>query len=212
MTEESSKHLPTEINLHAKSRLLSIAFEDGSRYDLPCEYLRIFSKAASLDASILGKEGVNIERIEPQGQYAIRIVFTDGHDTGIYSWDTLYALGVNQQANWAEYLRRLESLGYQRQEPEGTNRLIRLLYFSWLAKKMHKEADEVTLPAGVTDVTSLLIWLGQRRQGAEVLFTPERLRVTVNRQFAEGFTRLHEGDEVGLVPNSPTPPATPDLV
>ena len=212
MTEESSKHLPTEINLHAKSRLLSVAFEDGSRYDLPCEYLRIFSKAASLDASILGKEGVNIERIEPQGQYAIRIVFTDGHDTGIYSWDTLHALGVNQQANWAEYLRRLESLGYQRQEPEGTNRVIRLLYFSWLAKKMHKEADEVTLPAGVTDVTSLLIWLGQRRQGAEVLFTPERLRVTVNRQFAEGFTRLHEGDEVGLVPNSPTPPATPDLV
>ena len=212
MTEESSKHLPTEINLHAKSRLLSVAFEDGSRFELPCEYLRVFSKAASLDASILGKEGVSIERIEPQGQYAIRIVFTDGHDTGIYSWDTLYALGVNQQANWAEYLKRLESLGYQRQEPEGTNRRIRLLYFSWLARKMRKEADEVTLPAGVTDVTSLLSWLGQRRQGAEVLFTPERLRVTVNRQFAEGFTRLHEGDEVGLVPNSPTPPATPELV
>ena len=212
MTEESSKHLPTEINLHAKSRLLSVAFEDGSRFELPCEYLRVFSKAASLDASILGKEGVSIERIEPQGQYAIRIVFTDGHDTGIYSWDTLYTLGVNQQANWAEYLKRLESLGYQRQEPEGTNRRIRLLYFSWLARKMRKEADEVTLPAGVTDVTSLLIWLGQRRQGAEVLFTPERLRVTVNRQFAEGFTRLHEGDEVGLVPNSPTPPATPELI
>ena len=194
MTEESSKHLPIEINLHAKSRLLSIAFEDGSRFELPCEYLRVFSKAASLDASILGKEGVSIERIEPQGQYAIRIVFTDGHDTGIYSWDTLYTLGVNQQANWAEYLKRLESLGYQRQEPEGTNRRIRLLYFSWLARKMRKEADEVTLPAGVTDVTSLLSWLGQRRQGAE------------------GFTRLHEGDEVGLVPNSPTPPATPDLI
>jgi DUF971 family protein/molybdopterin converting factor small subunit len=213
MNEESSKHYaPTEINLHAKSRLMSISFEDGSRFELPCEYLRVFSKAATLDASILGKEGVNIERIEPQGQYAIRIVFDDGHDTGIYSWDTLYSLGANRQANWAEYLKHLEGLGYQRQEPEGAAKRVRLLYFSWLAKKLRKESEEVTLPATITTVQNLLTWLGQRRKGAEVLFTADRLRATVNRQFAEGFTKLREGDEIGLVPNSPTPPATPDLV
>ncbi|MGB4333654.1 MAG: MoaD/ThiS family protein [Chromatiaceae bacterium] len=86
------------------------------------------------------------------------------------------------------------------------------MYFSWLARKMRKESEDATLPASVTDVNSLLIWLGKRRKGAAPLFDRERLRVTVNRQFAEGFTKLEDGDEIGLVPNSPTPPATPDLI
>ena len=77
---------------------------------------------------------------------------------------------------------------------------------------MRKESEDATLPASVTDVDSLLTWLGKRRKGAGPLFDPERLRVTVNRQFAEGFTKLRDGDEIGLVPNSPTPPATPDLI
>ena len=110
MHEEAAKLLPTEINLHAKSRLLSIVFSDGARFQLPCEYLRVFSKAAGPDTLVTGKEAVNIERIDPQGQYAIRILFDDGHDTGIYSWDTLYALGTHQEANWADYLQRLEQL------------------------------------------------------------------------------------------------------
>ena len=155
---------------------------------------------------------MNIERIDPQGQYAIRILFDDGHDTGIYSWDTLYALGTHQEANWADYLRRLEQAGYQRQEPDRGEKRARLLYFSWLAKKMRKESEDATLPASVTDVNSLLTWLGKRRKGAGPLFDQERLRVTVNRQFAEAFTKLQDGDEIGLVPNSPTPPATPDLI
>ncbi|HSO79647.1 MAG TPA: gamma-butyrobetaine hydroxylase-like domain-containing protein, partial [Chromatiaceae bacterium] len=82
MQEEAAKLLPTEINLHAKSRLLSIVFSDGARFQLPCEYLRVFSKAAGPDTLVTGKEAVNIERIDPQGQYAIRILFDDGHDTG----------------------------------------------------------------------------------------------------------------------------------
>jgi DUF971 family protein/molybdopterin converting factor small subunit len=214
-TRQPSQRHPTEINLHAKSRILTITFDDGARFELPCEYLRVFSRAAEvrlLDQPVTGKEGVNIERIDPQGQYAIRIVFDDGHDTGIYSWDSLYTLGVNQEANWTAYLERLERMGYRRNEPDQGEKAIKLLYFSWLAKKMRKEAEEVTVPAVVTDVDGLLRWLAGRRRGAGPLFEPGRLRVTVNKQFTEGFTKLHAGDEVGLVPTAPTPPPTPDLL
>ena len=209
------QHHPSEISLHAKSRILSITFDDGARFDLPCEYLRVFSRAAEvrlLDQPVTGKEGVNIERIDPQGQYAIRIVFDDGHDTGIYSWDSLYRLGVNQEANWAAYLERLERLGYRRSEPEPAEKSVKILYFSWLAKKMRKEAEDARVPAGVTDVDGLLRWLAGRRRGAGPLFEAGRLRVTVNKQFSEGFTKLHDGDEIGLVPTTPTPPPTPDLL
>jgi DUF971 family protein/molybdopterin converting factor small subunit len=182
---------------------------------LPCEYLRVFSKAAevrTLAQPVTGKESVNIERIEPLGQYAVRIVFDDGHDTGIYSWDTLYALGANKAANWAQYLERLEGMGYQRLEPDAGEKRVKLLYFSWLVQKMRKESEQVTLPKAVSDVESLLVWLGRRKKGAAVLFEPGRIRVTVNKQFTEGFTKLHDGDEIGIVPTSPTAPATPDLV
>lgn len=215
MIEEVSHRHPTEIKLHAKSRLLSIGFDDGAVFELPCEYLRVFSKAAEVrtaDRPVTGKEGVNISSIEPQGQYAIRVVFDDGHDTGIFSWDTLYALGRDKEKNWADYLDRLERMGYRRQEPDQDEKRVKLLYFSWLAHKMRKEAEQVTLPAAVADVETLLQWLGQRKKGAAVLFAPGRLRVTVNKQFSEPFTKLHEGDEIGLVPTTPTAPATPDLL
>lgn len=206
---------PAEIKLHAKSRLLTVGFDDGSLYDLPCEYLRVFSKAAEVRASdrpITGKEGVNIVSIEPQGQYAIRVVFDDGHDTGIFSWDSLYALGRDKDKNWADYLNRLEQVGYRRQEPNHGERLVKLLYFSWLAQRLRKESEAVTLPATVTDVETLLQWLGQRNKGAVVLFAPGRIRVTVNKQFSEAFTKLHDGDEIGLVPTTSTAPATPDIL
>jgi len=215
MSDKPTKHVPTEISLHAKSRLLRVAFDDGVVFDLPCEYLRVFSKAAevrTLDKPITGKEAVNIERIEPQGQYAVRIVFDDGHDTGIYSWDTLYTLGENKDANWAAYLERLSAEGYERQEPEQGEKRVKLLYFSWLVKKLRKESEQVTLPTAVQDVDGLLAWLGRRRTGGAVLFEKERVRVTVNKQFSEGFTKLHDGDEIGIVPTSPIAPATPELV
>jgi DUF971 family protein/molybdopterin converting factor small subunit len=215
MTEQAILRHPTEIKLHAKSRLLAVAFDDGALFELPCEYLRVFSKAAEVrtaDRPVTGKEGVGILSIEPQGQYAIRIVFDDGHDTGIYSWDTLYILGRDRERNWSEYLERLDAIGYRRQEPEQGERRVRLLYFSWLAQKLRRESEQVTLPAAIADVQTLLKWLGSRKKGAAALFIPGRLRTTVNKQFAEPFTRLHDGDEIALVPTSPTAPATPDLV
>jgi DUF971 family protein/molybdopterin converting factor small subunit len=215
MTEPATQRHPSEINLHAKSRVLTIGFDDGAVFELPCEYLRVFSKAAEVRTSnrpVTGKEEVNISSIEPQGQYAIRIVFDDGHDTGIYAWDTLYTLGRDKEKNWAEYLARLEAIGYQRQEPDQGEKQVKLLYFAWLAHKLRKESEQVVLPTAVGDVETLLKWLGARKKGAAALFVPGRLRVTVNKQFTEGFTKLHDGDEIGLVPSSPTAPATPDLV
>jgi DUF971 family protein/molybdopterin converting factor small subunit len=215
MTEQAARRVPTDISLHAKSRVLSVTFDDGKKLELPCEYLRVFSKAAEVRTAgqpVTGKEGINIERIEPQGQYAVRLVFDDGHDTGIYSWDTLYDLGVNKEANWADYLERLERTGYQRHEPDQADKRLRLLYFSWMAKKMRKEGEQVVVPANVPDVDSLLLWLGRQKKGAAVFFEKGRVRVTVNKQFSEGFTKLHDGDEIGLVPTSPTAPAAPDLV
>ncbi len=215
MSEDLRHRHPTEIKLHAKSRLLTIGFDDGAVFELPCEYLRVFSKAAEVrtsDRPVTGKEGVSISSIEPQGQYAIRVMFDDGHDTGIFSWDTLYALGRDKDKNWADYLERLERIGYRRQEPDQGDKRVKLLYFSWLAQKLRKESEQVTLSASIADVDTLLQWLGQRKKGAAVLFAPGRLRVTVNKQFTEGFTKLHDGDEIGLVPTSPTVPATPDLI
>lgn len=214
MTEQSIRHHPTDINLHRKSRVLSIAFDGGATFELPCEYLRVFSKAAevrTMGRPVTGKEEVNIERVEPQGQYAVRIIFDDGHDTGIYSWDTLYTLGTEHEKNWAEYLQALEEIGYQRKEANQAEKRIKLLYFSWMTQKMRKGAEELVVPASVADVDGLLVWLGRRKRGAAPLFDRERVRVTLNKQFTEGFSKLHDGDEVGIVPTSPTAPATPDM-
>ena len=109
---------PTEINLHQKSRKLEITFDDGEHFEMSCEYLRVNSPSADVQGhspaeSVLqvDKEDVNIERIEPVGNYAIQIYFDDEHNTGIYCWDTLYRLGVNKQQNWRDYLNRLKEAG-----------------------------------------------------------------------------------------------------
>jgi len=105
---------PTLIRLHRKTRVLEVAWADGARFELPCEYLRVFSPSAELRGHGLpepmlvgGKREVNIARIEPVGQYAVRLVFDDGHDSGLYSWDVLSELGNEQTANWQRYLDRL---------------------------------------------------------------------------------------------------------
>ena len=111
--------MPREIHLHSKSRLLVITFSDDRRFELPCEYLRVFSRAKevrTLDRPVTGKEQVTITSIEPQGQYAVRLVFDDGHDTGIYSWETLYDMGSNRDAYWADYLARLEAAGHKHRD------------------------------------------------------------------------------------------------
>jgi len=112
---------PTEIKLHQKSRVLEIHFEDGEQFQLPCEYLRVYSPSAEVrghgpgqEVLQLGKENVNITAIEPVGTYAIALHFDDGHNTGIYSWEYLHDLGKNQEANWKRYLDRLAAAGHQR--------------------------------------------------------------------------------------------------
>lgn len=113
--------VPTEINLNRGERVLTVAFADGARFAMSCEYLRVHSPSAEVQGHgpgqrvlQVGKEGVNIEQIERVGNYAIKPVFDDGHESGIYSWETLYALGKNQERNWREYLARLEAAGATR--------------------------------------------------------------------------------------------------
>ncbi len=117
-----SKPNPTELNLHRQSRVLEVQFDDGSCFNLPCEYLRVFSPSAEVQGHgpgqrvlQVGKENVGIERIEPAGNYGVRLYFDDEHNTGIYSWGYLYALGVEHQQNWREYLDELAQAGHQRQ-------------------------------------------------------------------------------------------------
>lgn len=112
---------PTEIHLHQKSRLLELAYDDGRRFELPCEYLRVYSPSAEVrghgpgqEVLQVGKEDVNITDVEPVGNYAVKLVFSDGHDSGIYDWNYLYDLGENYGARWQEYLSRLEAAGYKR--------------------------------------------------------------------------------------------------
>ncbi|MGD2055739.1 MAG: DUF971 domain-containing protein [Gammaproteobacteria bacterium] len=119
---------PTEINLHQKSRILEIAFEDGARFKFPYEFLRVHSPSAEVQGHgpgqgvlQVGKEDVTITQIDPVGSYAIQPHFDDGHDTGIYSWETLYDMGRHQETYWNEYLRRLEAAGHTRREPSGND-------------------------------------------------------------------------------------------
>ncbi|OGT88162.1 MAG: hypothetical protein A2286_02935 [Gammaproteobacteria bacterium RIFOXYA12_FULL_61_12] len=208
--------IPTEINLHRKSRLLTIAFADGNRFELPCEYLRVNSPAAEVKAMgqpVVGKEEVNIESIEPQGHYAVRLVFDDGHDTGIYAWETLHELGLNYETNWNRYLEQLKAIGHERETAlvAGDQPLeLKVLYFSYLVQKLRKESEQVRVPPKVADIKGLLEWLRRKWLERGYLLADDRVRVTVNRQFAEPFTRLEDGDEIGITPNSPNPPPPPN--
>ena len=112
---------PTDINLHQKSKVLEISFEDGKSFKFSCEFLRVYSPSAEVrghgpgqEVLQVGKEDVNIEKIEPVGNYAIQLHFDDGHNTGIYSWETLYTMGSNYEELWQEYLDRLKAAGHQR--------------------------------------------------------------------------------------------------
>lgn len=105
---------PTGIKFLREPRVLEVRYADGTLYALPAEYLRVFSPSAEvrghgLEEPVLvpGKREVSIREIKPVGRYAVRLVFDDGHDTGLYSWDVLSALGSGQQANWSRYLARL---------------------------------------------------------------------------------------------------------
>jgi DUF971 family protein len=116
---------PTDITLHRQSRLLEVAFEDGTRFRLPCEFLRVYSPSAEVRGHgpgqgtlPLDKQNVNIARIEPVGNYAVKLCFDDGHETGLYSWDWLHYLGTEQQRLWDEYLTKLAQAGHERKPSE----------------------------------------------------------------------------------------------
>jgi len=118
---------PTEILLHQKSRVLEVAFSDGKRFRLSCEFLRVYSPSAEVrghgpgqEVLQTGKKDVGIVELDPVGAYAVRPVFSDGHDTGIYSWDYLYTLGTSQDEMWRRYLERLAEAGASRETGPGT--------------------------------------------------------------------------------------------
>jgi DUF971 family protein len=113
--------VPTEIKLHQRSRMLEIVFSDGRAFRLPYEFLRVFSPSAEVrghgpgqEILQVGKRDIAIKDVEAVGHYAIRPTFSDGHDTGIYSWDYLYDLGVRQDEMWQHYLDRLHEAGASR--------------------------------------------------------------------------------------------------
>jgi DUF971 family protein len=113
---------PTEIKLHQKSRRMELVFSDGSRFELSYELLRVYSPSAEVrghgpgqEVLQVGKRDVDISSLEPSGSYAVQPTFSDGHSTGIYSWDYLYWLGKNRETLWREYLERLEQAGASRE-------------------------------------------------------------------------------------------------
>jgi DUF971 family protein len=114
---------PTDIRLHQASRLLEINFDNGKSAQLSCEFLRVYSPSAEVrghgvgqEVLQTGKENVDIIGIEPIGNYAVKLVFSDGHDTGLYSWDYLYELAANYESLWLEYLGKLAMAGIKRKE------------------------------------------------------------------------------------------------
>ena len=116
-----SEAAPTNIVLHQKSRVLEIAFSDGANFRLPYEYLRVYSPSAEVrghgpgqEVLQAGKRSVEIRSLEPVGSYAVQPTFSDGHSTGIYSWEYLYELGRDQEKRWADYLAKLEQAGASR--------------------------------------------------------------------------------------------------
>jgi DUF971 family protein len=110
--------LPIDIKVRTESRLLEVNFDDGAHFKLPFEYLRVFSPSAEVKGHgggepklVRGKASVGISRLEQVGNYAVRLYFDDGHDTGLYSWAVLHELGSQQRANWARYLERCAAAG-----------------------------------------------------------------------------------------------------
>ena len=114
---------PTELRLDPSKRQLTVSYEDGQSFGLSAEYLRVYSPSAEVqghgpgqEVLQIGKEDVNIARLEPVGHYAINLVFDDNHDSGIYSWEYLYQLGAHYDKKWEMYLDRLKEAGYERKE------------------------------------------------------------------------------------------------
>lgn len=112
--------IPTELTVHQKSRLLDIAFDDGRAFSIPFELMRVYSPSAEVkghgpgqETLQVGKREVGIRGVEPVGNYAVKPLFTDGHESGIFTWDYLYKLGSEHEALWADYMNRLHAAGFE---------------------------------------------------------------------------------------------------
>ncbi len=119
-----SSPAPTALTVHQQSRVLEVSFDDGSMFRLPFELLRVYSPSAEVrghgpgqEVLQTGKREVSIDSVEPVGAYGIKPVFSDGHETGIYTWSQLYDLGRDQDRHWSDYLARLEAAGVDRDTP-----------------------------------------------------------------------------------------------
>lgn len=124
------KHTPTDIRLRSKSRLLEVTFTDEV-FQFPCEYLRVYSPSAEVkghgpgqEVLQVAKEQVNIVAVEPVGNYAVRLIYSDAHNSGLYSWDYLYELGSERQAKWQDYLARLADANVTRAAQDNDQYLI----------------------------------------------------------------------------------------
>lgn len=205
----SAQQTPTEIKLHQKSQLLEISFASGENFKYPCEYLRTHAKSAEIETSdtpVSGKADVNIEKIEPQGNYALRLYFDDGYDSGIFSWETLYELGTDYDTLWAQYLSKLEKFGLKREPGDKATdgqATVQLMFFMTnMLKVTKKETEQLQLPGSIRSVEKLLKLLRMRGEGWEKMFADDAVQITVNKQFAELFTKLDDGDEIAFVPVS----------
>jgi DUF971 family protein len=121
MSTSAVEKRPRDVRLHRRSRELELEYAGGERYCLPCEYLRVYSPSAEVrghgsgqETLQIGKLNVGISAIKPVGRYALQLVFDDGHDTGLYSWDYLYELCTRQSEHWQDYLDRLDQAGASR--------------------------------------------------------------------------------------------------
>ena len=201
--------VPTEIKLHQRSRCLEIAFADGNRFHLACKYLRVFSPAAEVKAAknrgerVTCDDAVNITAIEPVGSYAVNLKFDDGHDTGIYSWRSLYELGRDYDRNWQSYLNELTGKGSPvgSNEPQGTaHRQVHLLYFMSLVNELGRDSETLVLTEDVKTMADLLGFLRTRGDAWHRLLVDERVTMTVNKKFVDPSAPISDGDEIALVP------------
>ena len=196
-----SEIVPTQIKLHQKSRLLEVHFNDQTSYKLPCEYLRVYSPSAEVRAAknrgetIVGKEQVSINSIEPVGQYAIRLAFDDGHDSGIYSWKTLKNLGENYSNYWQDYVQQLARV--QTEMCQAGDK-IKVLFFVGLVDELGCENLELDFGDETKTVEDVLNQL--RKKFGSSLLQAELLTITVNKQFVLPSQLLRPGDEIALVP------------
>ncbi|MBC7547436.1 MAG: DUF971 domain-containing protein [Polaromonas sp.] len=121
---QANSPTPTAITVHSQSRLLEVTFSDGAEFKIPFELMRVYSPSAEVQGhgpgqEVLqtGKRDVGLQQLEPIGNYAVKPVFTDGHESGIFSWDYLYFLGTEQHRLWEDYIRRLQAAGAERDAP-----------------------------------------------------------------------------------------------